>query len=73
MIHVTNRGTLNETAKSDISNALRVAAEQYKRDAQTMSENLGPQHGLVDTFNDQAETVIRWANLIDDAEEVIIR
>lgn len=64
---------LNETERNLLVNALHVAAEQYDRDAVTVAAEFGTEGRTVKQFRGQAESARRWAELIENASEVIIR
>jgi len=69
----TNRkGPLTATEQYIIGNALRVAADQYDNDAAQGAE-FGMSDRTVKAFHDQAESARKWADLIENANEVTIK
>lgn len=62
---------LTETERQTIIHALYVAAEQFDKDAECAV--VGGADRVARTFQNQAETTRRWAELIENAEEVIVR
>ena len=60
--------TLTETQCWFVANALKIAAEQYKQDAITLTA-----HGMHGTFTDYANQAESFAAAFEGAREVIIR
>jgi len=66
---------IGESDRVMIANALRVAAEIYRRDAKLMLEMHPADVGerLKAQFTAQAEDAEKWADAIESADEVVIR
>lgn len=70
-----NRGALNEHERQKIVHCLYVAAERFDENAKTIRAEIkgDAYERLALQFDIQAEDARRWAELIENAEDVIVR
>lgn len=64
---------LSETERNALIHGLRVAADQFDKDAVTLAAEFGHDSRSVRAFKEQAVTTRAWADAIENAGTVIIQ